>query len=82
MTAISFRPAVPEDAAACMTLRALTQENAFTEEDLRALGITVDSWSSGIRDGSGPGFVAWTSTGEHDEAGDEILQLRVDRRAR
>ena len=155
MTAITFRPAVPEDAAACMTLRALTRENAFTEEDLRALGITVDSWSSGIRDGSGPGFVAckdnqivgycfadkdsgevtvlallpayegqgigkrllqrvvdhlralgferlflacssdpdvrsygfyrhlgWTSTGEHDEAGDEILQLRVDTRAR
>jgi len=155
MTAISFRLAVPEDAATCMTLRALTRENAFTEEDLRALGITVDSWRSGIRDGSGPGFVAckdnqivgycfadkdsgevtvlallpayegqgigkrllqrvvdhlralgferlflacssdpnvrsygfyrhlgWTSTGEHDEAGDEILQLRVDRRAR
>ena len=25
---------------------------------MRALGITVDSWSSSIRDGSGPGFVA------------------------
>ena len=58
MTAITFRPAVPEDAATCITLRALTRENAFTEEDLRALGITVETWSSGIRDGHSSGFVA------------------------
>ncbi|WP_416769019.1 GNAT family N-acetyltransferase [Pseudomonas sp. RHF3.3-3] len=36
----------------------MTRENAFTEEDLRALGITVESWSAGILDGSAPGFVA------------------------
>lgn len=58
MAAITFRPAVPEDAATCIAIRALTRENAFTEEDLRALGITVDTWSSGIRDGCSPGFVA------------------------
>lgn len=57
MSTISFRKAVPADAATCIEIRALTRENAFSEEQLRALGITVDTWSEGIRDGSAPGYV-------------------------
>lgn len=86
MTAITFRPAVPEDAAACMTLRALTRENAFTEEDLRALEFErlflACSSDPNVRSYGFYRHLGWMATGEHDEAGDEILQLRVDTRAR
>ncbi|QXI25517.1 GNAT family N-acetyltransferase [Pseudomonas vanderleydeniana] len=58
MTHLTFRRAEPDDAATCITIRGLTRENAFSEQDLRALGITVDSWSAGIRDDNLPGFVA------------------------
>ncbi|WP_152223362.1 GNAT family N-acetyltransferase [Pseudomonas sp. SCB32] len=58
MTDLTFRPALPDDAALCLTIRGLTRENAFSEEALRALGITAESWSLGIQDGSCPGFVA------------------------
>ncbi|WP_371227548.1 N-acetyltransferase family protein [Pseudomonas sp. QE6] len=58
MTDLTYRPAVPDDAALCITIRGLTRENAFSEEELRALGITAESWSRGIQDGSCPGFVA------------------------
>ncbi|MET4575489.1 GNAT family N-acetyltransferase [Ottowia thiooxydans] len=54
----TFRPARPDDASICIALRGLTRENAFTEGELSALGITVDSWSAGISGGSSPGFVA------------------------
>ncbi|MFZ6049590.1 GNAT family N-acetyltransferase [Pseudomonas sp. CR3202] len=53
----TYRKAVPGDAAACIDIRARTRENAFSEEQLRELGITVDTWSDGIRDGSCPGYV-------------------------
>lgn len=36
----------------------MTRENAFSEEELRALGITIESWSTGIQNGSCPGFIA------------------------
>lgn len=52
------RRAVPEDAAACITLRARTRENAFTESELAGLGITRESWAAEIRDGTLPGHVA------------------------
>ncbi|MFA1684396.1 GNAT family N-acetyltransferase [Achromobacter dolens] len=55
---LHYRPAHPDDAAACIDLRGRTRENAFSAEDLRALGITCESWSGGIRDGSLPGVVA------------------------
>jgi L-amino acid N-acyltransferase YncA len=58
MTKLTFRSAIPGDASLCIKIRGLTRENAFSEEALRALGITTESWSSGIRDGSCPGFVA------------------------
>ncbi|MFY3953192.1 GNAT family N-acetyltransferase [Achromobacter xylosoxidans] len=55
---LHYRPAHPDDAAVCIDLRGRTRENAFSAEDLRALGITVESWRDGIRDGALPGVVA------------------------
>ncbi|MEB1530149.1 N-acetyltransferase family protein [Xanthomonas sp. WHRI 7945] len=55
---ISYRAAVPADAADCIDLRGRTRENAFSAEQLAALGITVDSWQAGIANGSFPGHVA------------------------
>ncbi|MCA8215486.1 GNAT family N-acetyltransferase [Burkholderia cepacia] len=51
MTELTWRKAVPDDAAACIELRGETRENAFTDAQLRDLGITVESWGDGIRDG-------------------------------
>lgn len=53
-----YRRAVPEDAAACIALRGRTRENAFSESELAALGITRESWADGIRSGACPGHVA------------------------
>ncbi|HIH2653122.1 TPA: GNAT family N-acetyltransferase [Burkholderia cenocepacia] len=57
MNDLTWRKAVPGDAAECIALRARTRENAFTEAQLRALGITVESWDDGIRDGLFSGHV-------------------------
>ena len=54
---LSFRPAVPEDAAACLELRGKTRENAISVERLKAIGITLESWMGEIADGSLPGCV-------------------------
>ncbi|MBF8704093.1 MULTISPECIES: GNAT family N-acetyltransferase [Pseudomonas] len=58
MANLTYRPAHPDDASLCIKIRGLTRENAFSSEELHALGITTESWSTGIRDGSCPGFVA------------------------
>ncbi|WP_341888211.1 GNAT family N-acetyltransferase [Variovorax sp. YR752] len=55
---ITYRQAVPEDTPACIELRGRTRENAFSVEDLKALGITLESWQASIADGSRPGHVA------------------------
>ncbi len=55
---ITYRRAVPEDTPACIALRGLTRENAFSVEQLAALGITLESWRSAIADDSLPGHVA------------------------
>lgn len=57
MDDLTWRKAVPGDAAECIALRARTRENAFTEAQLRALGITVESWDDGIRSGLFSGHV-------------------------
>ncbi len=57
MSKIVLRAAVPDDARECLRIRGLTRENAFSEEDLAALGITAESWAAGIEDGSCPGYV-------------------------
>ncbi|MCA8295332.1 GNAT family N-acetyltransferase [Burkholderia sp. AU30198] len=61
MTELTWRKAVPDDAAACIALRGKTRENAFTEAQLRDLGITVESWGDGIRDGLFSGHVCCAS---------------------
>ncbi|CAK7043438.1 MAG: hypothetical protein DESF_01815 [Desulfovibrio sp.] len=58
MNQTTLRRAVPDDARECLRIRALTRENAFTEQELAALGITEQSWRAGIADGSYPGYMA------------------------
>nr|WP_313372409.1 GNAT family N-acetyltransferase [Brucella intermedia] len=54
---IVYRPATPNDAATCMEIRGRTRENAFSEKELNALGITKETWADDIRNGSMPGYV-------------------------
>lgn len=56
-TTIAYRPAVPADAADCVTLRGRTRENAVSAERLQAIGITAASWGDDIRTGALPGHV-------------------------
>lgn len=55
---IHYRPARPDDAAACIDLRGRTRENAFSAAQLAELGITVDSWAAGIAEGDFIGRIA------------------------
>ena len=57
------RPAVPEDAPACVALRGRTRENAVSVQRLQALGITAQSWADDIRSGALPGQVALDANG-------------------
>ena len=54
---VAFRPAVPDDIAACVVLRGMTRENAVSAERLRAAGITVESWADETRSGALLGHV-------------------------
>lgn len=54
-----YRPAIPDDIAACVLLRGQTRENAVAPERLAALGITVASWAEQVRRGELIGHVAW-----------------------
>ena len=54
---LTYRLAVPGDAAECVALRGMTRENAISAARLRALGITEQSWGNGIRSGALPGHV-------------------------
>jgi len=54
---VAYRPAVPEDAAACIDIRGRTRENAFSEAELNAIGVTEASWAAEVADGSMPGYV-------------------------
>ena len=54
----SFRNAVPEDAPTCVAVRGKTRENSFSVEQLKSIGVTVDTWREGIKDGSFPGYVS------------------------
>lgn len=53
----SFRKAVPEDAPTCVVIRGKTRENSFSVEQLKAIGVTVDTWQEGVKDQSFPGYV-------------------------
>ena len=54
---IQYRTAVQEDAEACVALRGKTRENAISEERLRSIGITAETWGEDIRTGALLGHV-------------------------
>lgn len=56
---LHYRPAIPDDIAACVLLRGQTRENAVSAERLASLGITVASWAAQVRRGELIGHVAW-----------------------
>lgn len=77
-----FRPALPDDAAECVVMRGKTRQNAYTEEQLRSIGITGETWKKGIQSGSLPGHVCTSygtlvgyCFGDHDSG--EIVVLAV-----
>ncbi|AJC22881.1 GNAT family N-acetyltransferase [Pandoraea pulmonicola] len=55
---ILYRPAVPDDTLACIELRGRTRENAFSKDELAAIGVTAESWRAGIESGAVPGYIA------------------------
>jgi ribosomal protein S18 acetylase RimI-like enzyme len=57
MDAVLYRRAFPNDVEACIALRGRTRENAYSIEQLRAIGVTLETWRLGIADGSWPGYV-------------------------
>lgn len=57
MTEKIFRAARPGDAAICIDIRGRTRENAFSTDDLAALGITAETWRESIESGAVPGYV-------------------------
>ncbi|MDM0042667.1 GNAT family N-acetyltransferase [Variovorax sp. J22G21] len=63
---VIYRRATPEDTPGCIALRGKTRENAFSIEQLKAIGVTLESWRTSIGDGSLPGYV---STVEGELAG-------------
>lgn len=52
-----YRKALPDDVPTCIAIRARTRENAFSEAQLRALGITSSTWQAGVKSGQLPGYV-------------------------
>lgn len=53
---LTFLPADPQDAAAFITLRGQTRQNAVTAERLAEFGITAASWAELMRSGNLPGY--------------------------
>lgn len=56
-SSLGFRVALPDDAEACVALRGVTRENAVSEDRLRSLGITAESWAEDIRVRSVSGYI-------------------------
>ena len=54
---LQYRSALPEDAAECVDVRGKTRQNAASEEWLRSIGVTTESWGEDIRSGALPGHV-------------------------
>jgi len=52
-----YRPAAPDDVRQCIELRGKTRENAYSEQALAAIGITLDTWRDGIQEDKNPGHV-------------------------
>jgi ribosomal protein S18 acetylase RimI-like enzyme len=55
---IEFKLAPPEFAAEYIRLRGLTRENAVSEDRLRSLGITAETWANDIRSNALQGFIS------------------------
>ena len=53
----NYRAAQPDDAAVCLDIRGRTRQNAVSAEFLRSIGITLETWTEGIRSGALPGHV-------------------------
>ena len=56
-TNLKYRLASPEDAAECVLVRGRTRQNAVSEDWLRSIGITPESWAENIRSGAILGHV-------------------------
>ena len=54
---LKYRPALPEDVEECVAVRGRTRQNAASEEWLRSIGVTSESWGENIRSGALPGHV-------------------------
>ncbi len=54
---VEFEPASPDETAEFIHLRGLTRENAVSEQRLRSLGITAETWAHDIRSSELIGFV-------------------------
>jgi ribosomal protein S18 acetylase RimI-like enzyme len=54
---VVYRKARPEDAAACIDLRGKTRENSLSAEQLKAIGVTLGTWTCGIAEKTLPGYV-------------------------
>ena len=54
-TPLRCQRAEPQDAAACITLRGQTRQNAVAAERLAEFGITAESWAELMRSGNLPG---------------------------
>lgn len=52
-----YRKATPEDVNTCITVRGKTRENALSIDELKEIGVTVETWKKGIREESLPGYV-------------------------
>ena len=52
-----YRRAVPGDVDECLAVRGRTRQNPASEELLRSIGITSESWAENIRSGALPGHV-------------------------
>ena len=54
---LEFRPASPDDVSECMVVRGKTRQNPASEDFLRSIGITSESWRENTRSGALPGHV-------------------------
>ena len=54
---LTYRSAQTGDAAECVAVRGMTRENAYSEEQLRSIGVTAESWGDHINSGALPGHV-------------------------
>jgi GNAT superfamily N-acetyltransferase len=55
---VEFKAAPPDLSAEYIRLRGLTRENAVTEDRLRSLGITAETWANHILSEELKGFIA------------------------